>query len=204
MDLERMMMEMGQAAKKAARVLAAAPTQAKNRALVQAAAGLRRDSGVLLAANRQDVETGQKNGLPAAMLDRLTLTEARIDAIAKGVEIIADLPDPVGETIAMWRRPNGLEIGQVRVPLGVIGVIYESRPNVTADAAGLCLKAGNAAILRGGSESQRSNEAIHASLAMGMEDAGLPRNASTHARPIPRAAPVTTVTFIAGPEIGRR
>src|SRR5437667_9087835 len=174
MDLERMMIEMGQAAKKAARVLAAAPTQAKSRARVQAAAGLRRDSGVLLAANRQDVETGQKNGLPAAMLGRLTLTEARIDAIAKGVEIIADLPDPVGETIAMWRRPNGLEIGQVRVPLGVIGVIYESRPNVTADAAGLCLKAGNACLLRGGSEALRSNIAIAGTLRGAAEVAGLP------------------------------
>ncbi len=177
MDLERMMMEMGQAAKKAARVLAAAHTQAKNRALLQAAAGLRRDSGVLLAANRQDVETGQKNGLPAAMLDRLTLTEARIDAIAKGVEIIADLPDPVGETIAMWRRPNGLEIGQVRVPLGVIGVIYESRPNVTADAAGLCLKAGNAAILKGGSEAFRTNSAIVHVLVAAAVTAGLPEAA---------------------------
>ena len=177
MDLERMMMEMGQAAKKAARVLAAAPTQAKNRALVQAAAGLRRDSGVLLAANRQDVETGQKNGLPAAMLDRLTLTEARIDAIAKGVEIIADLPDPVGETIAMWRRPNGLEIGQVRVPLGVVGVIYESRPNVTADAAGLCLKAGNAAILKGGSEAFLTNSAIVHVLVAAAVTAGLPEAA---------------------------
>jgi len=177
MDLERMMIEMGQAAKKAARVLAAAPTQAKNRALVQAAAGLRRDSGVLLAANRQDVETGQNNGLPPAMLDRLTLTEARIDAIAKGVEIIADLPDPVGETIAMWRRPNGLEIGQVRVPLGVIGVIYESRPNVTADAAGLCLKAGNAAILKGGSEAFRTNSAIVHVLVAAAVTAGLPEAA---------------------------
>ena len=177
MDLERMMMEMGQAAKKAARVLAAVPTQAKNRALIQAAAGLRRDSGVLLAANRQDVETGQKNGLPAAMLDRLTLTEARIDAIAKGVEIIADLPDPVGETIAMWRRPNGLEIGQVRVPLGVIGVIYESRPNVTADAAGLCLKAGNAAILKGGSEAFLTNSAIVHVLVAAAVTAGLPEAA---------------------------
>ncbi len=177
MDLERMMMEMGQAAKKAARVLAAAHTQAKNRALLQAAAGLRRDSGVLLAANRQDVETGQKNGLPAAMLDRLTLTEARIDAIAKGVEIIADLPDPVGETIAMWRRPNGLEIGQVRVPLGVVGVIYESRPNVTADAAGLCLKAGNAAILKGGSEAFLTNSAIVHVLVAAAVTAGLPEAA---------------------------
>jgi len=177
MDLERMMMEMGQAAKKAARVLAAAHTQAKNRALLQAAAGLRRDSGVLLAANRQDVETGQNNGLPPAMLDRLTLTEARIDAIAKGVEIIADLPDPVGETIAMWRRPNGLEIGQVRVPLGVVGVIYESRPNVTADAAGLCLKAGNAAILKGGSEAFLTNSAIVHVLVAAAVTAGLPEAA---------------------------
>jgi glutamate-5-semialdehyde dehydrogenase len=160
MDLERMIGQMGQAAKKAARALATVPTPAKNQALRQAAARLRQDSEVLLAANLQDVEAGRKNGLSAALLDRLTLTEARIDAMAKGLEIIADLPDPVGETIAMWRRPNGLEIGQVRVPLGVVGVIYESRPNVTADAAGLCLKAGNATILKGGSEAFRTNSAI--------------------------------------------
>src|SRR5438874_8596632 len=195
MDLERMMMEMGQAAKKAARVLAAVPTQPKNRALIQAAAGLRRDSGVLLTANRQDVETGQKNGLSAAMLDRLTLTEPRIDAIAKGLELIADLPDPVGETLAMWRRPNGLEIGQVRVPLGVIGVIYESRPNVTADAAGLCLKAGNAVLLRGGSEALDSNTAITQVLARAVEKTGLPAEAVQVLDTADRAAVMSMLTL---------
>ncbi len=160
MDLERMVVHMGQAAKKAARAVANTSTPTKNQALFQAAARLRQENGVLLAANLQDLEVGRKNGLSAAMLDRLTLTEARIDAMAKGLELIADLPDPVGETITMWRRPNGLEIGQVRVPLGVVGVIYESRPNVTADAAGLCLKAGNAVILKGGSEAFRTNAAI--------------------------------------------
>ena len=151
MDLERMIVQLGQGAKTAARALANTSTPTKNQALLHAAARLRQDSGGLLTANLQDLELGRKNGLSAAMLDRLTLTEPRIDAMAKGLELIADLPDPVGETLAMWRRPNGLEIGQVRVPLGVVGVIYESRPNVTADAAGLCLKAGNAVILKGGS-----------------------------------------------------
>src|SRR5213076_3509208 len=141
------------------------------------AAQFRKQSDVLLAANAQDVALGKSNGLSSALLDRLTLTPARIDAMAKGLEIIADLPDPVGETIEMWRRPNGLEIGQVRVPLGVIGVIYESRPNVTADAAVLCLKAGNAAILRGGSESFRSARAIHAALVEGLRAADLPQDA---------------------------
>ena len=174
MDLERMIVQMGQGAKKAARAVANAPTPAKNQALLQAAARLRQDTGILLAANLQDLEAGRKNGLSAALLDRLTLTEARIDAMAKGLELIVDLPDPVGETIAMWRRPNGLEIGQVRVPLGVVGVIYESRPNVTADAAGLCLKAGNAVILKGGSEAFRTNAAIVDVLTAAAVAAGLP------------------------------
>jgi glutamate-5-semialdehyde dehydrogenase len=177
MDLERMIVHMGQTAKKAARALANTSTPAKNQALLQAAARLRQDNGVLLAANLRDLEVGRKNALSAAMLDRLTLTEARIDTMAKGLELIADLPDPVGETIAMWRRPNGLEIGQVRVPLGVVGVIYESRPNVTADAAGLCLKAGNAVILKGGSEAFRTNAAIVDVLTAAAVAAGLPEAA---------------------------
>src|SRR5262245_49781219 len=174
MDLERMIVHMGQAAKRAARALANTSTPAKNQALLQAAARLRQDEGVLLAANLQDLEVGRKNGLSAAMLDRLTLSEGRIDAMAKGLEIIADLPDPVGETIDMWRRPNGLEIGQIRIPLGVVGVIYESRPNVTADAAGLCLKAGNATILKGGSEAFRTNGVIVDILTAAAIEAGLP------------------------------
>src|SRR6266540_979237 len=177
MDLERMIVHMGQTAKKAARALANTSTPAKNQALLQAAARLRQDNGVLLAANLRDLEVGRKNGLSAAMLDRLTLNETRIDAMAKGLELIAELPDPVGETIAMWRRPNGLEIGQVRVPLGVVGVIYESRPNVTADAAGLCLKAGNAVILKGGSEAIQSNLALSELLSKAAAAAGIPDDA---------------------------
>jgi glutamate-5-semialdehyde dehydrogenase len=188
MDLEGMIVHLGQAAKKAARALATAPTPVKNQALLRAAIQLRQDSGALLTANRQDVEAGRKNGLSAAMLDRLTLTETRIDAMAKGLEIIAELPDPVGETLAMWRRPNGLEIGQVRVPLGVVGVIYESRPNVTADAAGLCLKAGNATILKGGSEAFRTNSAIVDVLTAAAVAAGLPEAAIQLVRSTDRQA----------------
>jgi glutamate-5-semialdehyde dehydrogenase len=188
MELEHSIVQMGQAAKKAARTLAKTPTSTKNQTLGLAATRLRQNSGVLLAANKVDVEAGKKNGLSAAMLDRLTLTEARIDAMAKGIEIIADLPDPVGETLAMWRRPNGLEIGQVRVPLGVVGVIYESRPNVTADAAGLCLKAGNATILKGGSEAFRTNSAIVDVLTRAVVDAGLPEAAIQLVRSTDRQA----------------
>src|SRR5262245_15119076 len=160
MDVEQMVVSLCQAAKKAARVLARTSTPAKNRMLHTAADLFRQNSGSLLTENLQDVEAGRKNGLSAAMLDRLTLTESRINAMAKGLELIADLPDPVGETMNQWQRPNGLEIGQVRIPLGVVGVIYEARPNVTADAAGLGLKAGNAVILKGGSEAFRTNCAI--------------------------------------------
>lgn len=188
MDLEQMIVQMGQTAKKAARALANTSTPAKNEALLQAAARLRHDSGALLTANRQDIEDGQRKDLSAAMLDRLTLTEARIDVMAKGLEIIADLPDPVGETIAMWQRPNGLEIGQVRIPLGVVGVIYESRPNVTADAAGLCLKAGNAVILKGGSEALRTNAAIVDVLTAAAVASGLPEAAMQLVRSTDRQA----------------
>lgn len=188
MDLERMVVQMGQAARGAARALAKMPTPAKNHALTLAAQRLRQASGTLLAANRLDVEAGKAAGLSAAMLDRLTLTDGRVDAMAKGLEIIAELPDPVGETIAMWRRPNGLEIGQVRVPLGVVGVIYESRPNVTADAAGLCLKAGNATILKGGSEAFRTNSAIVDVLTDAAVAAGLPAAAVQLVRSTDRQA----------------
>lgn len=174
MDVEQMVVSLCQAAKKAARVLARTSTPAKNHALRLAADLLRKNTSLLLAENLQDVEAGRKNGLSAAMLDRLTLTEARIDIMAKGLELIAGLPDPVGETISQWKRPNGLEIGQVRIPLGVVGVIYESRPNVTADAAGLGLKAGNAVILKGGSEAFRTNGAITNVLTSAAVSAGLP------------------------------
>jgi glutamate-5-semialdehyde dehydrogenase len=165
---------MCQAARRAARVLATAATAAKNRCLLDAAARLRAGAARLVDVNREDIGRGRSAGLSPALLDRLTLTEARVDAMATGVEQVAGLPDPVGETIAQWRRPNGLEIGQVRIPIGVVGVIYESRPNVTADAAALCLKSGNAVILKGGSEALATNGAIAAEMAAAAADAALP------------------------------
>jgi glutamate-5-semialdehyde dehydrogenase len=191
MDIEQTVVQMGQAAKKAARPLATIPTPAKNQALRDAATRLRRESATLLAANREDVEDGRHKGLSAAMLDRLTLTEARIDTMATGLEIIVDLPDPVGETMAMWQRPNGLEIGQIRVPLGVVGVIYEARPNVTADAAGLSLKAGNAVVLKGGSEALRTNGTIVDVLTAAIVGAGLPEAAIQLIRSADRQAVAT-------------
>ena len=168
---------LGQAAQHAAWVLANAPTSAKDAALRNAAAALRDTAATILDANGRDMALARQKGLAAAFLDRLQLDAGRLDAVAAGLEAIADLPDPVGAVLAEWERPNGLRIARVRVPLGVIGVIYESRPNVTADAGGLCLKAGNAAILRGGSESFHSSRAIVAALAQGLQTAGLPATA---------------------------
>ncbi len=162
------------AARESARLVARASTDTKNRCLCDAAARLRANRKLLLEANREDVRLGREAGLSPALIDRLTLSDARIDAMAKGMEEVAQLPDPVGETMAQWRRPNGLEIGQVRVPLGVVGIIYESRPNVTADAAALCLKAGNAVVLKGGSEALRTNSAIAAELSAAARAADLP------------------------------
>ncbi len=159
-------------ARVAAAALALAPTDAKNQALRRAAVALRDHASRILAANVRDVAEAQ--GLDAAMLDRLTLDPKRIEAMARGVEEVAGLPDPVGTIDARWTRPNGLEITRIRVPLGVIGIIYESRPNVTADAAALCLKSGNAAILRGGSESTNSSRAILLAMQEGLSAAGLP------------------------------
>ncbi|TNE61150.1 MAG: glutamate-5-semialdehyde dehydrogenase [Alphaproteobacteria bacterium] len=172
-----LMADMGARARVAAKALALASTDAKNLALTAAAAALRAGVADILAANEKDMAFGRDKGLTGAMLDRLMLDEARIDAIANGLEAIAGLPDPVGGILAEWDRPNGLHIARVRVPLGVIGVIYESRPNVTADAGALCLKAGNAVILRGGSESFHSSGAIHACLVAGLKAAGLPEDA---------------------------
>jgi glutamate-5-semialdehyde dehydrogenase len=174
MSTQELVIHTCEAARRAARALATAPTAAKNRCLRDAAARLRARGDHLLAVNAEDVARGRSAGLSAALLDRLTLTAARVDALADGVEQVALLADPVGETIAQWRRPNGLEIGQVRIPLGVVGIIYESRPNVTADAAALCLKSGNAVILKGGSEALATNGAIAAELAAAAADAGLP------------------------------
>ena len=171
---EQLMPRIGRAAREAAGVLATASTEAKNTALRQAAAAVRGRTSDLLAANARDVDAGKGNGLSRAMLDRLALDESRIEAVARGLEDVADLDDPVGAVMADWTRPNGLSISRVRTPLGVIGVIYESRPNVTADAGGLCLKAGNAAILRCGSESFSSSMAIMECLEAGLMAAGLP------------------------------
>lgn len=172
-----LMREIGHAARAAARVLAIATTEDKNLALTRAADAMRRATPEILAANEKDVAAAKAADRPAAFVDRLTLDRKRIEAIAKGLEDIAALPDPVGATIAEWTRPNGLKFERVRTPLGVIGIIYESRPNVTADAGGLSLKAGNAAILRGGSESHHSSVAIHAALVEGLRAAGLPEAA---------------------------
>jgi glutamate-5-semialdehyde dehydrogenase len=175
--IERHVETLCRAARAAARQMALAPTDVKNTALLAAAARLRDGEQALLDANAIDVERARAAGLSGALVDRLALTPQRIDAMAAGLEQIAALPDPVGETIAQWRRPNGLEITQVRVPLGVVGVIYESRPNVTADAAGLCLKSGNATVLRGGSEAKESNAAITDAVAAAVTAAGLPPGA---------------------------
>jgi glutamate-5-semialdehyde dehydrogenase len=173
-QLEAAMQRLGRNARQAARVLALASPAQKNRALAAMAAAIRASRAAILAANREDLTAAKSAGATAASLDRLTLDDARIDAMAAGLEVIRKLKDPVGTILASWRRPNGMRIERVRVPLGVIGVIYESRPNVTADAGALCLKAGNAVILRGGSESFRSSQAIHAALAAGLVEAGLP------------------------------
>lgn len=176
-DVAQLMQRLGQAAVAAAAELALVGTISKNRALKEAAASIRRNSRSILEANSEDMREASARGLPAAMLDRLALDERRVAAMAAGVEQVAGLPDPVGTVIAQWSRPNGLRIERVRVPLGVIGIIYESRPNVTADAGALCLKSGNAAILRGGSESVRSSAAIHRCLVEGLLAAQLPAGA---------------------------
>ena len=176
-DMRQQLLELGKAARAAATVLAKASTQAKDEALMAAAKTMRKNQGAILHANKTDMEEAQDRELTEAMLDRLLLTEDRIEAMAKGVEDIARLTDPVGDVMTEWDRPNGLRIARIRVPLGVIGIIYESRPNVTADAGALCLKSGNAAILRGGSESFRSSRAIHDCLLTGLRTSGLPDGA---------------------------
>ncbi|MGA2399642.1 MAG: glutamate-5-semialdehyde dehydrogenase [Steroidobacteraceae bacterium] len=164
----------GRGARAAAPVLELAPSDQKNRALRAAAAALHARRHEILAANERDMQEAQEGGASAPLLDRLRLDERRIEAMALALEDIAELPDPIGTVLAEWTRPNGMRIQRRRVPLGVIGIIYESRPNVTADAGGLCLKSGNAVILRGGSESARSNTAIHVCLGEGLQVAGLP------------------------------
>ena len=173
-DIAAAMAEIGRNARAAARVLALAPPEQKDRALDRMAAAIRAQAGQILAANAEDVAEARNSGATDAFLDRLTLNEARVEAMAAGMEVIHGLKDPVGSVMAAWTRPNGMTIERVRVPLGVVGIIYESRPNVTTDAGALCLKSGNAAILRGGSDSLRSSRAIHLAMQQGLREAGLP------------------------------
>lgn len=170
------MHQLGRNARQASRVIARATTAVKNQALLATAAAIEASSGELTAANQADLQAGRENGLDAAMLDRLALTPARIEAMIEGLRQVAGLDDPVGVIRDMKFLPSGIQVGKMRVPLGVIGIIYESRPNVTVEAASLCLKSGNACILRGGSESIHSNRAIALCLAQGLEEAGLPAN----------------------------
>ncbi|MBI3084454.1 MAG: glutamate-5-semialdehyde dehydrogenase [candidate division NC10 bacterium] len=188
---------MASAARAASQVLARATGETKNAALRAMAAGLLDSRERILAANAEDVAVARAEAHPGAFVDRLTLTPPRLDAMARGLRQIADLPDPVGEITGMWRRPNDLQVGRMRVPLGVIGIIYESRPNVTADAAGLCLKSGNAVILRGGREALRSNAAIGGILAAAVASAGLPE-ASLAVVPTPDRAVVKEMLLLSG------
>jgi glutamate-5-semialdehyde dehydrogenase len=176
-DVAEYMQRVGMQAREAARALARADTNAKNAALRAMAAAIRRDAAALREANARDVEAARAKGHDAAFVDRLALKPATIEAMAEGLEQIAALPDPVGEVTDLRFRPTGIQVGKMRVPLGVVGIVYESRPNVTADAAGLCLKSGNATILRGGSEAIRSNAAIAERVHEGLREAGLPEAA---------------------------
>lgn len=182
-------------AKEAASALALAPTRTKNEALQQMARGLEEKVGAVLEANRADLDRARSTGLTRAFLDRLTLTESRVEEMAAGLRNVAGLPDPVGETVEVWRRPSGVEISRVRVPLGVIGFIYESRPNVTADAAGLCLKSGNAVVLRGGSEALESNTIIAQILGKAIEKVGLPGDAIQYVDTPDRAGVMAMLTL---------
>ena len=177
MDIHSYMHGVGREARRAARAMARADTRAKDSALLEIARAIERDTARLLDANRQDVDAARAKGIEAAMIERLTLTAKSIATMAEGLRQIAQLRDPVGEITDLAYRPSGIQVGRMRVPLGVVAIIYEARPNVTADAAGLCLKAGNAAILRGGSEAIRSNQAIGACVREGLTHAGLPEAA---------------------------
>ena len=196
-DVARYMRTVGEAARAAARELARATTAAKDNALRAMAKAIRNDELRLLAANAQDVATARASGQDDAFIDRLTLNSQAVSAMAEGLEQIAALPDPVGEITDLKFRPSGIQVGRMRVPLGVIGIIYESRPNVTADAAGLCLKSGNAAILRGGSEAIHSNQAIAACVHAGLAAAGLPRDAVQVVATADRAAVGELLTMTA-------
>ncbi|BBJ00320.1 gamma-glutamyl phosphate reductase [Ferrigenium kumadai] len=194
-DIKKYMQQVGQQARTASRAMAMADTNAKNRALENIAAAILADSAKLIAENAKDVAKAKIEELDAASIDRLTLTEKTVKSMAEGLLQIAALPDPIGEISDMKYRPSGIQVGKMRVPLGVIGIIYESRPNVTADAAGLCLKSGNAAILRGGSEAIHSNQAIAACVHQGLREAGLPETAVQVVSTTDRAAVGELITM---------
>ncbi|MEW6294196.1 MAG: glutamate-5-semialdehyde dehydrogenase [Pseudomonadota bacterium] len=188
MNIENYMQTLGRQARAASRLMAKASTAAKNAALLAMAAEIRARSAELLAANAADVAEARARGLEAAMLDRLTITAKSVETMAQGLEQVAALPDPIGEISDLKYRPSGIQVGKMRVPLGVVGIIYEARPNVTADAAALCLKSGNAAILRGGKEAIRCNQAIAACVRAGLAAAGLPETAVQVVETTDRAA----------------
>ncbi len=195
MDIQSYMHSVGRAARTASRAMAKAETGAKNDALMAMARAVERDIARLLDANRKDVDAARAKELDAAMVDRLTLTPKSVAAMAEGLRQIAQLPDPVGEISGMSYQPSGIQVGRMRVPLGVIGIIYEARPNVTADAAGLCVKSGNAAILRGGSEAIHSNQAVGACVHEGLKAAGLPETAVQVIETTDRAAVGELITM---------
>jgi glutamate-5-semialdehyde dehydrogenase len=194
-DIEQYMTDIGRRARKASRAMAKADTAAKNRALTLIAAAIRRDADTLRAANQQDLAAARANGLSDAMLDRLTLSDKAIATMAEGLEQIVALPDPIGEISNMKYRPTGIQVGQMRVPLGVIGIIYEARPNVTVDAAGLCIKSGNATILRGGSEAIHCNQALAKLVKEGLAGASLPQDAVQVVETTDRAAVGALITM---------
>jgi len=195
MDVQTYMLAIGKAARAASRAMAVADSHAKNTALIAMAAAIERSAQTLTRENARDLEAAKAKNLDSAAIDRLTLTPKRIAAMADGLRQIAALPDPVGEITGLKYRPTGIQVGQMRVPLGVVGIIYESRPNVTADAAGLCLKSGNAAILRGGSEALHSNQAIAACVHEGLKAAGLPETAVQVIETTDRAAVGELITM---------
>ena len=195
MDVKHYMQQLGLQARQAGREISKADSGRKNAALLKIAEAISAGSAELASENQKDLQAGRENGLDSASLDRLELTPARIDAMVEGLKQVAALPDPVGEITNLSYRPSGIQVGQMRVPLGVIGIIYESRPNVTIDAAALCLKAGNACILRGGSESIHSNQAIAACIAKGLTEAGLPQTAVQVVETIDRAAVGELITM---------
>jgi glutamate-5-semialdehyde dehydrogenase len=195
MDIKQYMQNLGQEARSASRAMAKADTNIKNQALNYIAAAIRREKSALIVANQQDLAAAKANGLDSAMLDRLTLSEKSIATMAEGLEQIANLPDPIGEMTDFKYRPSGIQIGKMRVPLGVIGIIYEARPNVTVDAAGLCIKSGNACILRGGSEAIHCNQALAKLVHEGLEKAGLPASAVLVVETTDRAAVGELITM---------